>query len=63
MLMWHRSALDSARGRIFFLDAYILLLVLYRGSSTATAAADVVYPPPQQSALWRTISKLRQVGV
>ena len=47
----------SRKANIYFLDAYILLLVYYR----VDAGGDVVMPPPQQSTLWRLVNKIRKV--
>jgi hypothetical protein len=47
----------SRKAAVYFLDAYILLLVYYR----ADAGVDVVMPPPQQSTLWRLVNKIRKV--
>jgi hypothetical protein len=41
------------------LDAFILVLVLYR----AGAPPDLPFPPPQNSALWRAITDIKRVGV
>lgn len=44
---------------ILLLDAFILVLVLYR----AGAPPDLPFPPPQNSALWRAITEIKRVGV
>eukprot|EP00200_Dunaliella_tertiolecta_P008044 CAMPEP_0202381876 /NCGR_PEP_ID=MMETSP1127-20130417/39382_1 /ASSEMBLY_ACC=CAM_ASM_000462 /TAXON_ID=3047 /ORGANISM="Dunaliella tertiolecta, Strain CCMP1320" /LENGTH=964 /DNA_ID=CAMNT_0048980955 /DNA_START=356 /DNA_END=3245 /DNA_ORIENTATION=- len=41
---------------IFLLDAYIVILVLY----TSSCPSHIPYPPPQQSALRRSIGAIRQ---
>lgn len=44
---------------ILLLDAFILVLVLYR----ASAPAELPFPPPQDSLLWRTITEIKTVRV
>jgi hypothetical protein len=43
---------------ILLLDAFILVLVLYRGG----APAELPFPPPQNSLLWRAITDIKRVG-
>lgn len=43
---------------ILLLDAFILVLVLYRSS----APAALPFPPPQDSLLWRAITDIKRVG-
>lgn len=43
---------------ILLLDAFILVLVLYRGS----APAELPFPPPQNSLLWRAITDIKRVS-
>jgi hypothetical protein len=44
---------------ILLLDAFILVLVLYR----ASAPAELPFPPPQDSLLWRAITEIKTVRV
>jgi hypothetical protein len=43
---------------ILLLDAFILVLVLYRAGAPET----MPFPPPQQSKLWRMMQDLKRVS-
>lgn len=47
----------QAAANVLLLDAFILVLVLYRG----TAPPELAFPPPQDSLLWHMISDIKRV--